>query len=144
MPGNGPVFQRGKRSTLSRCRICGRKLSSYNNTGQCWCHSVEDPEQNARWEPARDRSPWRVSFFRVIAFSLRVSASRVCSNRRTRSVCPKRRKFPDVVSHGATYRGSQLQTGFGLYILKCGQDFSSASPCEYKIKKPSRYWMAQV
>lgn len=54
MPGNGPVFQRGKRSTLSRCRICGRKLSSYNNTGQCWCHSVEDPEQNARWEPGHN------------------------------------------------------------------------------------------
>lgn len=53
MAGNGPVFQRRKRKGLDTCLVCGRKLNAYNTTGQCWCHGVEDPEQNATWTPGR-------------------------------------------------------------------------------------------
>jgi hypothetical protein len=35
----------------SHCKICGHKLSEYNFTGECWCHSIDDPSQNRAWEP---------------------------------------------------------------------------------------------
>lgn len=33
------------------CRKCGGRLSIYNNTGECWSHSVVNKNRNANWEP---------------------------------------------------------------------------------------------
>jgi hypothetical protein len=33
------------------CKKCRRPLNSYNDTGQCYSHSVEDKYQNMPWQP---------------------------------------------------------------------------------------------
>jgi hypothetical protein len=52
VPSHRRKSARGQRGAEDdRCRKCGRKLSSYNNTRECWSHSTEDASDPGVWVP---------------------------------------------------------------------------------------------